>query len=159
MVKCKVIIKDIRYWKDNWGIALVFPLSMSEEMNTENPFVDNDGNFIIKGAMPKLIIGDIYQITANEIKDPEWGIQYDLIFMHQTADLNNKEEQKIFLSKILTDIQLDAVYQTLDNPFETIQKEDIEALTKVKGFGITTAGLLSRCGIGDTCPTDSVHHG
>ncbi|HET7732216.1 MAG TPA: AAA family ATPase, partial [Paludibacter sp.] len=71
--------------------------------------------------------------------DPKWGLQYDLVFMNQSADLTKVDEQKIFLSKILTSKQFDAIYNEIENPFEVIQKEDVSKLTKVKGIGLTTA--------------------
>ena len=137
-IKCTVKINKIRYYKDNWGILLVSLLE------TEYGIIktDNKNCFIIKGNMTQPNYQDTFKVIGNEIIDPKWGVQYDLIYMSISADLTNEDSQKIFLSKILTPIQIQNMYRTLDNPMDILENEDIKELTKVKGIGIKTAIAL-----------------
>ena len=137
-IKCTVKIKKIRYYKDNWGILLVSLLE------TEYGLIktDNKNCFIIKGNMVQPNYQDTFKVIGNEIIDPKWGVQYDLIYMCINGDLTNEDSQKIFLSKILTPIQIQNMYRILDNPMDILENENIKELTKVKGIGVKTAIAL-----------------
>jgi exodeoxyribonuclease V alpha subunit len=141
-IKGIIEIQGIKYYKDNFGILIVRPVQMEVSDKYINPQLDKLGEFIIKGSVPKVEIGDKYTIVAKQVIDATWGLQYNLIFMNQNYDLSDDFKQKIFLKNILTAKQLESLYETLDNPFMTIQNEDIETLTKVKGIGLTIANKL-----------------
>jgi exodeoxyribonuclease V alpha subunit len=85
---------------------------------------------------------DTYTVVAKEVIDPKWGLQYNLIYMGVVSDMSDTDSQKTFLSKILTTIQIDNLYKTLENPIAVLENGDTQALTKVKGIGIRTAVAL-----------------
>ncbi len=137
-IKCTAKINQIRYYKDNWGILSVSLIdSIYGVINT-----DKYNSFIVKGNMGEPNYQDTFTIVANETDDPKWGKQYELIYMGVSADISTEDKQKIFLSKILTQRQIENLYNTIENPIEVLENEDIKQLTKVKGIGVTTAVAL-----------------
>lgn len=137
-IKCTVKVNRIRYYKDNWGILYVTLL----DREYGNVKTDKYNGFIVKGSMAEPNYQDTFTVVGNEIEDPKWGTQYDLIYMGVCADLDSEDSQKIFLSKILTPTQIKNMYRVLKNPMDVLEKEDIKELTKVKGIGVKTAVTL-----------------
>ena len=94
---------------------------------------------IFKGEMCRIDRNEVYTILAEEVEDETYGIQYDVIYIGQPADLSTTETQKIFLSKILTATQITNLYNTYNNPLQIILDEDVDKLCLVKGIGMSTA--------------------
>lgn len=137
-IKCTVKVNRIRYYKDNWGILYVTLLD--REYGTVK--VDKYNGFIVKGCMAEPNYKDTFTVVGNEVEDPKWGTQYDLIYMGICSDLDTEDSQKIFLSKILTPTQIRNMYKVLKNPMDVLEKEDIKELIKIKGIGVKTAVAL-----------------
>lgn len=134
-IKCTVKIQKIRFYKENWGILVVSPIE------TEYGTIKTDkyNTMIIKGVMPEPNYQDTYTVVAKEFEDPKWGLQYDIVYMCVYSNMDNPDNQKVFLSKILTPTQMKNLYATLDDPMKVLDEGDIKALTKVKGIGLKTA--------------------
>jgi exodeoxyribonuclease V alpha subunit len=94
---------------------------------------------IFKGVMCEIERNEIYTVLAEEVEDPKWGKQYEIKYIGQPAKLDTEKDQKIFLSKILTEAQIQHLYDTFKNPMEVIQSKDIEKLCQVKNIGVATA--------------------
>lgn len=136
IIKCTVIVRNIIYYNDGWGVFVASPQEIESDYK---PKLDKNNEFIVKGNMLAVQILDEYKLVAKEIVDPKYGLQYETIFISENYELDNEEQQKLFLKNILTTKQLKNIYNTLDNPFEVIKNEDVEQLTKVDGIGVTTA--------------------
>jgi len=137
-IKCTVKIAQIRYYKNNWGILLVSLIdSMYGEINT-----DKYNCLMLKGVMAEPNYQDTYTVVAKEVIDPKYGRQYDLVYMGVLSDMSDGDSQKTFLSKILTPIQIENMYSTLENPMAILENGDIKQLTRVKGIGVRTAVAL-----------------
>lgn len=91
-----------------------------------------------KGNMCSVNRLETYTIIAREAPN-EYGMQYDLLYVGQPADLSTVQQQKIFLSKILTEKQVEELFNTFDSPITHIIDKNIKELTKVKGIGEHTA--------------------
>lgn len=130
------MVKNIIYYKDGWG---VFTASPQQIQSSYEPKLNKFNEFIVKGNMLSVQRFNEYKLVAKEVVDPKYGLQYEVIFISENYELDDKEQQKLFLENILTTKQLKNIYDTLDDPFETIKNEDVEQLTKVKGIGVTTA--------------------
>lgn len=140
ILECKVQINKVLYPKGSvvcgdWGIV---SLSPTEIINGE-PVLDSWGCFIGKGLLPDISYTETYKFVGKLVEDENYGLQYEIISLGTGYDLTDKNDQKLFLSHILTDNQLHALYDMYSNPFEIIEKEDIEALCKVYGIGAVTA--------------------
>lgn len=91
-----------------------------------------------KGNMSSFSRLETYTIVAREAPN-DYGMQYDLVYIGQPADMTSRSAQKTFLSRILTENQVENIFDTLDNPVEIIADHNVKELTKVKGIGETTA--------------------
>lgn len=83
--------------------------------------------------------GEVYTLLASESSDTSMGTQYDLTYIFKPMDLTSVKDQRTFLSQILTETQVDELFNTFENPIEKIDRGDIEALTTVKGIGESRA--------------------
>jgi exodeoxyribonuclease V alpha subunit len=68
--------------------------------------------------------------------------QYSVKLCEMFLDLNNTENQKKYLREILTENQVENLYETLENPFDSIFEKDVVSLMKVKGLGEKTIETL-----------------
>jgi ATP-dependent exoDNAse (exonuclease V) alpha subunit len=143
-IECKVKVNNILYPRGRgdvsgeWGIISCSPI----EVISGEPFLDKYDSFILKGILPFIDMCDTYKVIAKLIKDEKYGWQYEIVYINSNVDLTDKDEQRIFLSKILTPSQMGELYKVLDNPFEIIKSENIEQLTGIKGIGIKTANRI-----------------
>jgi exodeoxyribonuclease V alpha subunit len=137
-VKCKVKLNRKLFPRDfhKSGEFAIMKFNIVEIIEGNSLLEENE---IFKGNMCEIEYGEIYTVTAEEIVDEKWGKQYQIKYIGQPAPLNSEEEQKIFLSRILTENQVEMLYSTFKNPMEIIRSRDIEALCQVKGIGVFTA--------------------
>lgn len=139
-IECKVKINKVLYPKGkvqcgDWGILSVSPV----EIIAGEPILDKWDCFICKGILPDISYTDTYKFVGKLVHDTKFGDQYEIISLGTDYNLSDEEDQRIFLSHILTDSQLHALYEMYENPFEIIENEDVEALCKVYGIGVYTA--------------------
>lgn len=92
----------------------------------------------VKGHMCEFSKYETYTIIAREAPN-DFGMQYDLIYIGQVADFSSPDVQRTFLERILTPLQVESLFDTLDNPIETIKNHDLKTLCTVKGVGESTA--------------------
>ncbi len=137
-IKCTVKVTRVRWYEDNWGILEVKPIEVEYGLIEDN----GRGVITIKGLMPRPNYIDTYTVIAKEVIDPQWGKQYDLLYMGTPMNLTDENEQRVFLQNILTPTQFKSLYDTLENPFEAIKNEDVKQLTSVKGIGVVIAARI-----------------
>lgn len=119
----------------DWG---VLSCSIVEVIDGE-PKLDKNDCIVVKGNLPEINLYDTYKLVGKLVNDKDHGLQYDIVYMNSDYNLTDKDEQRIFLSHILTDLQMTELYKTLENPFEAIDKEDVQSLMRVRGIGAVTA--------------------
>ena len=137
--RIKVIcsVETIRFYKNEWGIAIV----SVDKVKEGKPQTDKFNQITIKGTMPQLVEGNPYVLVADYVEDPKWGGQYNIISIYSaiTFGENDKVGQKKFLSTLFTPLQIENMYDALENPFESLKNGKAEDLVKVKGCGLDTA--------------------
>ena len=136
-IKGKIIIKSVRYFKNDWGIAEAFPL----EFKDEQPIVDAKGTFIIKGEMIDPVIEREYNIIAEQVNDPKWGQQYNIISFATDLHVNENDEKskRKYLEHIFTPNQVNELYKALKDPYAVLKEGDAEQLVQVRGCGLKNA--------------------
>lgn len=94
-----------------------------------------------KGALPPIDTEKTYYFEVEMVTDSKsaYGVGFNILFMTQRVRLTKFEEQKLFLESILTEHQIDILYEELIDPFEAIDSGDIFLLSTVKGIGEKTA--------------------
>lgn len=135
-VKCKVkVIKQLFPKGDieagTWGMVLADVLQVMEGDVKFN----KSGYIKLVGTMPDINYENEYVVTAKEETHEKFGFQYKIMRMGLGIDLSSPENGRVFLSKILTENQVEALYEALNDPIEALENEDIKALCSAKGVG------------------------
>ena len=153
-------INKIIYSNNNYNI-FYFKVN---EVKEGNPFINKIFKTItVKGILDYTDTNMEYVITAKEEND-KYGISYKLLDMRTNVDLSDVNVQKNFLKAILTEKQVENLYNKLPNPLKVIEEGDIQTLCTIDGIGEKVAeriinkfngnksygsalGLLRGCGI------------
>jgi len=140
LVKCRVKYRHKLYPKTihNSGEFAIMKFEVIEVLEGGNI----NEIAIFKGNMCEIVWDEVYTVVAEEVIDPTWGKQYNVKYIGQPASLSTVEEQRLFLSKVLTDNQVQNLFETFSDPLQVILSRDIEKLCQVKGIGATTATKL-----------------
>lgn len=103
--------------------------------------VDETWNTItVVGNMPKLKTGVTYTLKAErEYNDKYKSYQYKVKYIGVPMVANTKDGQRLFFEALLTEKQVDSLFEALNNPLQVIMEEDMEALCKIKGIKQKTA--------------------
>lgn len=96
---------------------------------------------VFKGALPPIDTEKTYYFEVEMVADSKspYKVGFNILFMTQRVRLTKMEEQKLFLESILTEHQIDILYEELIDPFEAIDSGDLFLLSTVKGIGDKTA--------------------
>ena len=137
IIKLTCTVERVRFYKDQFGIIVC----SIDRIKEGTPHLDKDGTLIFKGVMPQPIIGNAYNITAEYVEDPKWGKQYNILCMFSAIVFGEKDKkgQRKFLESIFTPLQVENMYEALDDPFLTLKEENVADLVKVRGCGLDTA--------------------
>lgn len=141
-LKTIVTIYNIRYPKGTnviaegtWGIIDCYDIK-------------NKNNLIITGNLPALNMIDAingkqeFSLIANLVKHKTYGWQYQIIYMQPNINLQDTKLFKTFLSYVATPLQVEALFNGLDDPLNALKERDVEKLCTVKGIGKVTAYRL-----------------
>lgn len=103
--------------------------------------VDKTWNTItVVGNMPKLKTDTFYTLKAEkEYNDKYKSFQYKIKYIGIPMKADTKEGQRLFFEALLTEKQVEAIFEEFDNPLQVIIEEDIDALCRVKGIREKTA--------------------
>ncbi len=96
---------------------------------------------VFKGVLPPIDTEKTYYFEVEMVADAKspYKVGFNVLFMTQRVRLTKFEEQKLFLESILTEHQIDILYEELIDPFEAIDSGDLFLLSTVKGIGNKTA--------------------
>lgn len=121
----------------NFGIVVASPI----EMEKGKPILDKYGTFILKGTMPQPRLGGKYSVSAYEVNDTKWGIQYVITSMYSSLALSEDDYdgQRTFLNTIFTDLQVQNMYAALENPYLALKNKEVDKLITIKGCGLKVA--------------------
>lgn len=149
-MKLKITIRnkdDIKYYSpdSHWASFIATIKEILEESNDElaNLMVRVSNTIKAAGIVsfePKLR-GD-YVIMGDFIKDEKWGWQFKIDGGYENVKLTTPEEKRLFLEQILTDRQVDSLYDTFEDPFEYVKNGNVEKLMEAKFIGEHTANRI-----------------
>ena len=145
-MKIKVKIRnndDIKYYNQDshWASMIVEVLGVIEKSNNSSDMylealetIKTAGviSFIPQPKSTYILMGDF-------IYDDKWGWQFKIDGGYEEVEINTINEKRAFLSKILTDRQVNSLFNTFEDPFDFIRDEDIKKLTEAKYIGEHTA--------------------
>jgi len=127
------VVRQLFYDNDrNFGIYGCLP------SDTTKVKLNAYGNISLKGVMPPLQERSYYKVFVKEVRDPKWGIGYELIRMN-TELPTSVDTQRAYLSTILTELQVQAIYEVYDGQ-DVLQmfRDDTLEYNRIRGFGETT---------------------
>ena len=141
LIKCLISIDKIFYPKNRAvesGEWSAFSATI-EDVYEGEPKTNKRSNLSVSGIVPDINYSDKYILIGKFKMNETYGEQYEIVHMNKLVNLTDPMEQRQFLEYILTDSQINNLYETLDNPFDAIKNSDIKTLTTVKGIGEKTA--------------------
>lgn len=141
IIKCTVTINRVFFPKNGIvedGKFTIFSANVSSVEEGE-PQLTKYGTMSVKGGSCSLNYAKTYSLIAREVLDAKWGYQYEIIYINEKIDLNSTESQKAYLETILTENQVDLLFQAFKKPLEVLNNGDLEKLTNVKGIGTKKA--------------------
>lgn len=139
-IKCKLQLSKQLFPKTNLQSGEYGILSMKvEDMLIGEPHISKWGTITIVGHMCTIEPNEIYTFIGKETENEKYGVQYEVIYIGREVAFTSLEDQRIFLSKILTDKQFTNMFNTFDNPITVIEKGNIQELCTVPGIGVKTA--------------------
>ena len=142
VLRASVNVDQTRFRKDDFAIILCSIHELKEK--SAEPKYSGFSQITVKGTMPSLKEdGTLYNIVAEYVSDPKYGDQYNLISICPSIEFgeNDPKGQKQFLLSIFTELQVQEMYEALDNPFKVLKENNALELCKVKGCGIKTAAI------------------
>ena len=141
IIKCKVKVEHLHFPKGRLpdsGEWAAFVGSVQEIYEGE-PVYKSGKRISVSGTVPDIDFTKHYILFAKAVDHETYGRQYEILNMSQEVNLEDPLEQRIFLEHVLSDSQINLLYESLENPFDAIVNMDIEKLTSVKGIGEETA--------------------
>lgn len=145
-MKIKVKIRnndDIKYYNQDshWTSMIVEVLGVIEKTNnSSDSYLEMLETIKAAGIVsfipqPK----STYILMGDFVYDDKWGWQFKIDGGYEEVEINTINEKRAFLSKILTDRQVNSLFDTFEDPFDFIRDEDINKLTEAKYIGEHTA--------------------
>lgn len=110
-----------------------------------------DGNVVENYRGQVTVVGEftepiddskVYSILGKQKIHPQYGVQYELLYINEEIDLKKLNNQKAFLKTFLTDGQIEEMYKLYDNPLDIIANHDVDKLVKVHGVGNYIANCI-----------------
>lgn len=149
-MKLKITIRnkdDIKYYSpdSHWASFIATIKEILEKSNDElvNLMVRVSNTIKAAGIVsfePKL--SSDYVIMGDFIKDEKWGWQFKIDGGYENVKLTTPEEKRLFLEQILTDRQINSLYDTFEDPFEYVKSGNVEKLMEAKFIGEHTANRI-----------------
>jgi len=109
------------------------------ELSTDIGGIAFDPEIVVKGRMPKMLLGVDYIMQGTLNIDKKYGPQYDLDMIRLDYDMKNGEDQRKFFSYFLTERQVELLFSEGNNPVKWLEEKDIQSLCSIKGIGPVTA--------------------
>lgn len=143
VIEAAVIVEKEIFYKEETNFGIL-GLSVIEMIDGKEPELNSFGNFTAKGEIPKPKVGGQYLIKAKKVDNSKYGKQYQIMSMCTRIAISKDdvEGKRIYLETIFTDNQVNALYETLKDPYQTFIDQDVASLVKVKGVGLKTARLM-----------------
>lgn len=137
-IKITCSVEAVRFYKNGWGIIKA---SVDSVKSGSVEGMDAYKCIMLKGTMPEPKIGNAYIVVADYVEDPKWGPQYDIVSICSAIVFEDGDKigQKKFLSSLFTPDQVFFMYDALEDPFDTLKRNDTKELIKVKTVGMKTA--------------------
>ncbi len=134
---CKMLYPSSGHKNGDFGIVSVY---LEKAINGEPKAHDVWKTLTLVGNMPELKKGITYKLKAEEEYNEKYkSFQYKVKYIGVPIDINSVESQKTFLKSILTENQVNSLFEKFENPLEEIINNNLKGLCSIKGIKEKTA--------------------
>lgn len=136
-IRCYIRIKRVFFPKEGKEVDPGGWATFSAEVvktKEGHPILSRYGDLRLSGNVPSLDPNKTYVVCGSYTHHEKFGDQYKLVYMNEVREITDPDEQKAFLRLIMTDHQMDMLYETFDNPFDVVKRGDIKALCTISGI-------------------------
>lgn len=137
-IKAKMTSSSDLIWyspETNWGTFRVKVLEIIEKTDNDLPLNINNKIKVAGNLSFRPEVDVEYLFEGHYYDDVKWGLQFDLVSGHEDIKLETPEDKRSFLEQILTEKQIENLYNTYEDPFIIIEQQRITDLMKVDGIG------------------------
>ena len=137
IIKCSITLNKIFFPKNGIvedGKFTIFSANI-DSVEEGEPHLNKYNTISIKGVSCSLSYAKTYSLIAKENYDSTWGYQYEIIYISEKIDLDSTESQRKYLETILTENQVELLFQAFKKPLDILNEGDIDKLTQIKGIG------------------------
>lgn len=140
ILRCTARVKRVMFYEEDTGIILIDV----DQVKEGTVVYDNNRCVSVKGEMFKVKAGDRILLTAVETSHKTYGSQYVVksIANEINYSLETKTGQKTYLSSLFTEKQVETLYASLPDPFNSFKSGNYEEIVQVKGIGFLVANRM-----------------
>ena len=91
------------------------------------------------GFAPEIKQGVEYDIVGQLVENEQYGFQYKIIRMASHIEINSREDLAKFFAYVLPEKTAQKLMESLEDPIQTLENNDIATLIKVPGIKVKTA--------------------
>ena len=115
-IKLKFMVNKVIYYRNNWGVLSGTVLKSNKPL---------DDVITIVGGMPGPIQDEIYNATVVEKSNANYGKQYEIKSISLDVNITQEKDKRDFLLRLYTENQVQAMYDSLSDPFATLKNKDV----------------------------------
>lgn len=99
-----------------------------------------NGTIKLKGNCCEINYGDSYNVSCklSDVNE-KYGNTYSIVYINRLIDLQDKVKQHNFLTSILNETTVNALFEKYDDVISLLENENLKELTSIKGIGKVTA--------------------
>lgn len=137
MLKCKISVDRIFFPKNTEYVAANSFAIFSARVISIIAGEYSSNLIKVKGKVNKAIKRGTSLVVSLNLTDthPVYGNTYEIVGVESSADFNDVDDQKAFLSTIVSENTADEIIKAIPNIIEILSRNDVNALKKVKGIG------------------------
>jgi len=137
MLKCEISVDRIFFPKNTEYVAANSFAIFSARVISIIAGEYSSNLIKVKGKVNKAIKRGTSLVVSLNLTDthPVYGNTYEIVGVESSADFNDVDDQKAFLSTIVSENTADEIIKAIPNIIEILSRNDVNALKKVKGIG------------------------
>ena len=143
----KATVKTIRFYNpdNHFAILIVTP---EENLNGEEIVYSSEieNEVTLTGTFYDPQPGDSITVKGKLMRHERFGYQYQLTYSDRGDTKERSAEDKAtYLLHVLTPMQFNNAYDVLEDPFDALEKGDVEQLIKIHNIGLKNVqGLINK---------------
>ncbi|NFH01367.1 hypothetical protein FC831_13950 [Clostridium botulinum] len=141
IIKCVVKLAKVFFPKNKSHIKSgEFGIFVADIIESINNCEELHKTIKLKGNCCEINYGESYNVSCKLAdKNEKFGDTYEIIYINRLIDLKDKVKQHNFLTSILNETTVNALFEKYDDVISLLENEDVKSLTSIKGVGNISA--------------------